>query len=184
MQFMDRLTSLMKADAHGVVDAVEDRALMLRQHLREAETELRHKRARAEALAAEEKELGEEAERLKARIEELDEDVNLALTSGKEELARFSIKKLLPLRQAVERARERRERVSSERQGLETKLAEQEKELQDLKLRARGYLARLGAEGQEDGSVVDPVVADEEVEMELLRRRQAAGAADAAKEGR
>ena len=39
MKFFDRLTTLIKADAHGVVDALEERSLLLRQHVREAELE-------------------------------------------------------------------------------------------------------------------------------------------------
>ena len=176
MSLMQRLTSLVKADAHGVVDAVEDRSLVLRQHLREAEGELRHKRARLEALEAEEKELGEEGARLAERMRELDGDVSLALDAGKEDLARFSIRRLLPLRQAAQRAAERLERARAERGELAGRLEEQERELMDLKLRVRAYLARGAGEA---GSAAEPLVADEEVELELLRRREAAGKEDA-----
>ena len=50
MKLFDRMTTLIKADAHGVVDALEERSLLLRQHVREAELELLQKRARVEAL--------------------------------------------------------------------------------------------------------------------------------------
>ncbi len=57
MGLMTRLTTLAKADAHGVVDALEDKALTLRQHVREAGAELDRKRCRIEALEAEDQEL-------------------------------------------------------------------------------------------------------------------------------
>ena len=46
MRFLDRMTTLVKADAHGVIDHLEEKSLLLKQHLREAELELDRKRAR------------------------------------------------------------------------------------------------------------------------------------------
>ena len=40
MNLLDRMARLVRADAHGVVEALEDRGLLLRQHLRDAEAEV------------------------------------------------------------------------------------------------------------------------------------------------
>ena len=40
MKFLDRMALLVKADAHGVMDQLEERSLLVKQHLREAELEL------------------------------------------------------------------------------------------------------------------------------------------------
>ena len=90
MGFVQRLTTLITADAHGVVDAVEDRGLLLRQYVRDAEGELIRKRARFEAITAEEKDLAAEELRLTARADELARDVEMALGSGNEDLAKFT----------------------------------------------------------------------------------------------
>ena len=76
MRFVDRLTLLVKADAHGVLEQLEERTLLAKQHLREAELELARKRARAEALEEEGRRLTEEAQHLEAEIAALDEDVD------------------------------------------------------------------------------------------------------------
>jgi phage shock protein A len=34
LRLFERMTTLVKADAHGVLDALEERSLLLRQHLR------------------------------------------------------------------------------------------------------------------------------------------------------
>ena len=68
MKLFDRMTTLIKADAHGVVDALEERSLLLRQHLREAELELLQKRARVEALTEEGARLRDELARLLLQI--------------------------------------------------------------------------------------------------------------------
>ena len=48
IRLIDRMSRLVAADAHGLVESLEDRTLLLKQHLREAELELQHKRARIE----------------------------------------------------------------------------------------------------------------------------------------
>ena len=105
MSFLTRVSTLLKADAHGMVDAVEDRALLLRQHLREAEAELGRKRARKEALDSEHRELGEEAGRAEKEIARLEDDISLAMKGEKEDLARFAIKKLLSFRHRAEQVK-------------------------------------------------------------------------------
>ena len=65
MKILDRLTVLLKADAHGVLEQLEERSLLAKQHLREAELELSRKRVRCEALVEEARRMGDEAQRLK-----------------------------------------------------------------------------------------------------------------------
>ncbi len=172
MRWIDRLATLMKADAHGVLEQLEERSLLAKQHLREAELELTRKRARCEALEDEVRRVAEEASRLEAEITSLDEDVTLALSGDKEELARFSVRKLLPKRRALEQLRQRGSELAEERQRLHGRLETQEAELEELKRKVR---TRLAAERASDleGSVAELPAADEEVELELLRRRGA-----------
>lgn len=172
MGFLARLTTLAKADAHGVVDALEDKALLLRQHVREAAAEVDRKRCRLEALAAEDKDLRSEAERVGERAAALDEDVELALAGDKEDLARYAAAKLLPLRHGAARIERRLEELAGERRELEAQLAGQQAELERLEQRVRGYLARQGADGGGLAAFTDLAVTDEDVELELLRRRQ------------
>ena len=171
MKFLDRMALLVKADAHGVMDQLEERSLLVKQHLREAELELTRKRARAEALEEEERRLAEEAERLESRVAAFDEDVALALAGEKDDLARFALRRLLPLREA---ARERRSRIAELRDGrqrLFEQLEAQEAQLDALRVRARAGLAAEAA--REPVPLPTGGVAEEQVELELLRRRGA-----------
>ncbi|HEY5658739.1 MAG TPA: hypothetical protein VIY27_13200 [Myxococcota bacterium] len=171
MRFLDRLAVLVKADAHGVLEQLEERSLLAKQHLREAELELNRKRARGEALEEESRRLAEEAERLESEVASLDADVELALARGKGELARFSVRRLLPKRRAVEELRRRSVEVGAERARLEQKLQDQEREFATLQRRVRARLDALQDEGAQRSTVSETPVADEEVELELLRRR-------------
>jgi len=178
MSFLNRLATLAKADAHGVVDALEDKALLLRQHVREAGEELERKRSRIAAYDAEEKDLVSRAAAISAKKASLDDDVRLALAEGEDDLARFAIKKLLPLGERLGSIARRRETIAKERAELQEELVRQEAEYEDLKERVRGYLASHG-NGEPwamgiDGDLCAAPVADEEIEIELLRRKKAA----------
>ena len=102
----------------------------------------------------------------------LDADVQLALAGDKEELARYALAKLLPLRHGAARIEHRLEELAGERSSLEEQLGEQQAELERLEQRVRGYLARQGEESGVVAALTDLVVTDEDVELELLRRRQ------------
>jgi phage shock protein A len=172
MGLLNRLNMLAKADAHGVVDAIEDRSLLLKQHVREAELELNRKRARLGALQAEHKTLEEESRRTQDQIKSLDEDVALAIEGGKEDLARFAIKKLLPLHRRLKRMEERLKEVVEEQGSLSKILTEQEGEFESLRARVRAYLAQAGTDSVLTDPLSEPVVEEEEIEIELLRRMQ------------
>ncbi len=176
MGLWNRFSTLMKADAHGVVDAIEDRSLLLRQHLREAEGELDRKKARLEGLRVEEKEIADNLERTAETIAGLEEDIDLAMGGGKEDLARFAIKKLLPFERRRKAMQQRTKGVHEEIGALEEIVERQETELENLRIRVKAYLAQTDREGFSLGDPfampVVPLVEDEEVELELLRRRQ------------
>lgn len=175
MRWIDRFTTLVKADAHGVLEQLEERSLLAKQHLREAELELNRKRARAEALEEQLRRIADEVERLERELAALDEDVELALAGGKDELARFALRRLLPKRRSLTSLQQRSQELGEERARLTAKLVEQEHELEELERQVR---ARLAAEAQpmREGAPPEAPPADEEVELELLRRARARGA--------
>jgi phage shock protein A len=172
MRWFDRLTMLVKADAHGVLEQLEERSLLAKQHLREAELELTRKRARGEALEEELRRIADEAERLERELASLDEDVELALAGGKDELARYALRRLLPKRRSLAALRQRSAEIGEEHARLVARLATQERELEELERRVR---ARLAADAEPGPGAVVPETpaADEEVEIELLRRATA-----------
>lgn len=175
MGLLTRMATLLRADAHGMVDALEDKALTLRQHVREAGAELARKKSRVEAFAAEEKELEAEAAAIEGEKAKLETDVELALAEGQDDLARFAIRKVLPLGRRGDAIARRLEALRGERAGFAEELERQEAEYQRLEAQVRAYLERArrpehSPEGP-CGGWWEPV-ADEEVELELLRRRQ------------
>jgi len=172
---VDRIAVLLRADAHGVVESLEDRALLLKQHVREAEIELDRKRARLEAVRDDEKRLRDALARGEDDLRALDGDIALALGGGKDELARFAIRRLIPRRHAVEALRAQLEQRSAEGATLAERLAGQQAQFEALRVRVRAELARAGTTSASASRPCEGEVADEEVELELMRRRQADG---------
>lgn len=180
MKIMERITLLIRADAHGVMDQMEEQALLLKQHLRDAELELGHKRARVADVEVRERELGDRVAALERELSALDADVELALAGDEEELARFAVRQLIPRRAARDRLSHKASVLREERVRIGERLGAQELQFERMKTDVRARLASLeqserlrGESGPEAAIVADPAggVADEEVELELLRRR-------------
>lgn len=174
MRLFDRIATLVKADAHGVVESLEERSLLLKQYVREAELELNRKAAQLEAMRDDEKRLREALARLEDDVRALDEDVGLALGGGKDELVRFAIRRLIPRRNEVAILRAQIAQRADETQALAERLTAQQSQFDALRVRVRAELARETA-GITALAGCEATVADEEVELELMRRRGAAG---------
>jgi len=170
VKVMDRLSTLIRADAHGVMDRLEEHSLLVRQHLRDAEIALEHDRVRLAALEEERRRLDAATRRAEARLAELDADVALALERLEEELARYAVRRLLPQRDALRARRERAAELAAARERLAARLRERETAFADLRTRARARLAELERAAPEPAAPAAEV-ADEEIDLELLRRR-------------
>ena len=173
MHLFDRLATLIKADAHGVVESLEERSLLLKQYVREAEIDLQRKRARLESIREDEQRLGEALRRGEEEMRRLDEDVELALAGGKDELARFAIRRLLPRRAQAKVLRDELQQRNAEAGTLAARLVAQEEQLEILRTRVRAALAHEAAGDVACAWLSEPGVADEDVEIELMRRYQA-----------
>lgn len=172
MKLADRIATLLKADAHGVIESLEERTLLLKQYLREAEMELTQKTARLDAMREDEKRLREALERCTGELRALDEDIVLALSGGKDDLARFAIRRLIPRRDEAAALRVQLEHQGAEIQALSERLAVQQAQFDSLRVRVRAELARENTGGAAPPWPYEAAVTDEEVELELMRRRQ------------
>jgi len=152
-----------------MMDQLEEGSLVLRQHLREAEIEVARKRAALEALDEERRSLREEGQRIEARAATLDADVELAMAGDDPELARYAIRRLIPQKAALRELFARAAELDARRARVIERLEVQEAQLDELRPRIKAHLAR-----RETGGVsfeASDLVTDEDVELELLRRR-------------
>jgi phage shock protein A len=172
MRVFERIGRIVRADAHGMMDQLEERSLLLKQHLREAELEVVQKRAKLDAIDEECRRHKADGQRLEVHVASLDEDVELALSGDDPELARFAVRRLLPKREALRALFARAVQLEERRSRLQAQLEVQEAQLAELRPRVRAALARPDPEPMEFGG--EPAITDEEVDLELLRRHEVA----------
>ena len=168
MSLLQRLKNTLSADAHGLVDALEDPALLLQQHFRDAEAEVLRKRARSSELELESKRLATQRERASADEERAERDSALALQQNRDDLARYALKQVLTQRQLGERLRARLAQIADERQELSRALEAQQTALEELRTRIQAHLSARESGGLERDF---KPVSDEQIELELLRRK-------------
>jgi phage shock protein A len=173
MSFWQRITATLRADAHGVIDALEDRALLLKQHLRDAEAEVQSKQARSQALAAERQRLERDLLREQREGAQHERDAELALEAGQEALARYALQHWLSRQQLSRRIQERLTVIAEESATQDALLAQQEPALNELRARVAAYLSEQAASQTAGAPLAAQPVAAELVEIELLRRRRA-----------
>lgn len=168
-RLFDRISTLLAADAHGVVESLEERSLLLKQYLREAERALDHTRARLESVRDDLKCVAREITHHEGELRALDEDVELALGGGKDDLARFAIRRLLPHRRALAAAHARLAERQTEEAELAALVLQREGRLDALRSRVRA--AAACGRSHDDLPCAPAAVAEEDVELELMRRR-------------
>lgn len=179
MGIMTRMLRLCKADAHGVMDQLEDKGLLLKQYLREMETSLGHKEHQVSALT---QRIGRLTGQITRHVEELDKlerDLTLSLEKEKEDIARMLIRRRRALETASSHLKEQVETMTQEKTRLSKTLVHQRLQYETLKAKADAYCHRAtdrlfetaSHHGAETIYSLNP--SDEEIELELLQRKEA-----------
>ena len=179
MTIMTRLVRLLKADVHGVMDQFEDRGLLLRQSLREMETSLGQKEARLKALSGCIGRLTRQAARHREEMEKLDQDVDLALSKAKDDIARMLIRRHLALESAVGLLKAQIQTTSTKKGKLAEIIRDQKLRYETLKAQAETWQQQgandvPGTSARSFAGDGDPTaIRDEEIELALIRRKEA-----------
>jgi len=179
MGIITRFTRLCKADIHGVIDQLEDKGLLLRQVLRDMEEDLDRKEARLQQMRASRDQAHREFERYTQECEKLENDLEAAIEKDKDAIARSLIKKLKPLSWHRDELQRHVKTLEQEIVHFRECVDEQRLQYEQLQLRSREYFHRTRREEWE--KVVSGITgydasrepSDEEIELELLQRRQA-----------
>ncbi len=181
MGILSRAVRLCKADLHGVMDQMEDTDLLLRQHLREMQAAIAGRQARIDQLDETLRTGKRNRSRVAQQLQHLEEDLDRAVARGREDIARMLIRKVFPLRKSMALMARRMEETAQH-------LAEEQDRLGAQRLaydetRHRVATARERARSTPLAPDMDPVEveghqwvpSEEEIEWELLQRKEAAG---------
>jgi phage shock protein A len=180
MGIMSRVIRLCKADLHGVMDQLEDKDLLLKQHLREMQAAMAGRQARIdqleEALRNGQRDRAMHAKQLQA----LEADLDLAVARGKDDIARMLIRKLVPMRKCVERMTHHLEEVTGQLDEERDRLGAQRLAYDEIRHRVAAVLERarsndvmadMGPIGMRSPQLM---ASEEEIEWELMQRKEVA----------
>jgi phage shock protein A len=179
MTILSRLLHLCKADLHGVMDQIEDKGLLLKQHLREMEEVLSEQREHRVELQRACRQLQKELEQQEEEQAKLSTEVDLAIGKDKDDLAKMLIRRRRTMLASCAEKERQLARLVEEEAELGDALGKEQQRYDELKARATEYFRlqklRGAAEGfaGQDGCGLSPSCNDEEIEFELLQRKEA-----------
>jgi len=179
MAIMTRFMRLCKADIHGVMDQLEDKGLVLKQYLRDMEQEIDRKEARLKKVTASRDQAQRDYEKHIRESEKLEQDLSIAIQKDKDDIARVLIRKLKPLVYHRDELGRHIETLDREITDFGKCVEEQRLQYEQLQLRCAEYFQ--GIERQEWEKAMSDIVphrvsrepSEEEVELELLQRKEA-----------
>ena len=178
MAIITRIVKIFKADIHGVMDRLEDRRLLLKQHLRDMEEVLHRKEAKLRKMTAGHNQKQQDLADYRQQWEALDHDLTVALRKNKDDIARMLIRKMKPLENMSEELTRHLNALNEEMIQFKNHLKQQRLRYGQLKYRTTEYLRRTQMQ-QWEKDVIVPVSADgyqaptdEEIELELLKRKE------------
>ncbi len=181
MGIMTRIVKIFKADIHGVMDQLEDQGLLLKQHLRDMAEALSLKEVKLNKMLVSRKQVQQEYDKYKQQSIALEQDLAVAVQKNKDEIARMLIRKIKPLDslrdEIADRIRNLDEDISQGREYLD----QQRLQYDRLKHRSVGFFHKTKMHAwQNDLSEIVPhgkfgELSEEEIELELLKRKAALG---------
>ena len=181
MTLITRLSRLFRADFHAVLDRIEEPETLLRQAIREMEEELACQEQAIRLASHEAGEYRARRERLAERLGEIEGELDLCFSSGKEELARGLIKRKLETQRLGKELAVRQDELQKALARRHAILAENRVALDGLRQKAELVAVRAPVDGDPDPHgmshhpAASPVVTAEEVEVAFLREQQARG---------
>jgi len=178
MGIMSRLYRLCKADAHGVMDQLEDKELLLKQYLREMEESLEQKQARLARTGATIRQVQGDLDLRREELQKLEKDLDLAVGKGKDDIARMLIRKRRTIQGGADLLAQRLQYLTDEKSHLEETLERQRLQHEELKVKVAGFCRQaelhpfetMGPPTGEHPAWKMPT--EEEIELELLQRKQ------------
>ncbi len=178
MSIATRFIRLWKADLHGVMESIEDKGLLLKQCLREMEDELQSKEAALNTLVKKKEKAKQEQETLEQENSKVENDLEAAVSMGKDDISRFLIKKRLLLCRHLQELASHIQRLEQDIMNSQESVAARKAHYEGIQLRASEFFR--SAENKEWGHVFSEIIptttfqepSDEEVELELLKRKK------------
>lgn len=181
MGILTRAVKIFKADVHGVMDQLENRELLLKQHLREMAEALNLKEVTLNRLLASRKQAQQEYDKYQQQSQALEQDLAVAIHKNKDDIARLLIRKIKPLDGLREKIADRIKNLDEDIACRRDHLDQQRLQYGRLKHRSMRFFHAARKSGRQrdlaevlaHGKLGE--LSEAEIELELLKRKEALG---------
>jgi phage shock protein A len=170
MALINRMSRLLTADVHAVLDRLEEPDVLLKHAIREMEEALLESEQRLRTLDQEGGTIAERARKIAHVLQELGEQLDVCFAEGNDELARKVLKRRLETERLVNHVAERRAGIDEQIARVQATLDEQREHLDVMRQKAELLTGRPSVAEEHAG--VDFAVGEAEVEVAFLRERQ------------
>lgn len=173
MALMTRMTRLLRADLHAVLDRVEEPEVVLRQAVREMEDALGEDRRRAKLLGHERTRLATRAAEIGHALHEIAEQLDVCFDAGNDGLARTLLRRRLESERGAAVIERRLAAVDRDRTQVERRIEENRRRLDAMRQKADLLAEEEPAAERDDAwSGPDCTVTDDDVEVAFLREQR------------
>ena len=176
MALIKRVSRLLQADLHAVLDQLEEPDTLLRQAIREMEEILAEQRQNRQLLVHELVLLDEREQEIRRSLSESDGELDLCFQNGQEKLARELIKRRLEAERMLKLLSGKRSRLEKRRSELESIIEQNQSRLENTRQKSELLAADQSREPVDDcWPGTDVRIREQEVEIEMLREKQKRG---------
>lgn len=179
MALISRISRLLKADFHAVLDQVEEPYMLLKQAVREMEEELSACELRRREAVVEREDLKARSEQMQQSLRDIDEKLDICFEGGRSELARELIKRKLQTQRVSKRAAGRLEAAEKGLLEGEKMLADNRAALESARQKAELFQEQSSHKACDSSHLADLawsttefVVSDNDVEVAFLREKK------------
>ena len=179
MALLSRIIRLFKADIHGVMDQLEDQGLLLKQHLRDMEESLIEKEMRLKKMRSALDQARQDHQKGEKETGDLEHDLQVTLKKDRDDISRMLIKKLKPLIRLQSERRNHIDRLNHEINEFKAYIEQQRMQYGQLRQKTTEFFYRKEKQNWEpiwpaaQGGLLLYELSEEEVELELLQRKEA-----------
>lgn len=173
MVLISRISRLFRADLHAVLDRIEEPELLLRQAIREMEDSLVQDEQRSRLLQQEQRQLSSRQNQFEQELKQIKEKLGICFRSNEEDLARKLIRRRLETKQFCNHLSEKRKTLEDSIGELSSQLEQNRARLDSMRQKAELLITDdQGQHPEDDWSMPDYRIADEDVEVAFLREKQ------------
>lgn len=172
MSILKRFTHLLKAEAHGVIDILEDPHETLKQAIREMEEAMQERERELQGYEAERAAAREQHSQLSKELERVNEQIGVCLDTNNEDLARSAMRKRLGITKASQLIEERAKDLTGLCAKGSESLARDKERLQAIRDKAKLFAAPLTSGTHAANPLREDFITEHEVELALLEEKQ------------